>query len=456
MVKILLVEDEKNLRKTLALMLGDAGYEVKEAADGDSAKKAITEGTYDVIVTDLVLGNVDGLEVLRHAKENSPLTEIIVVTAYGTVESAVQAMKNGAYDYIQKPVSNDELLIKIGKAVEKRWISGELTLMASEFREKYHFEHIVGRSQSMRDVISRVMRFAPTDSTILITGDSGTGKELVARAIHANSPRVSRPFVPVNCAAIPEELLESELFGHVRGAFTGAVSTRKGLFEEANGGTFFFDEIAETTVSFQAKLLRVIQDQEIRRVGDNRPLKVDVRIIAATNLELGKAIEEKRFRQDLFYRLNVGRIHIAPLAERKEDIPILVEHFLGKFQKRFNKRVQLAKGVLEELLAYDYPGNVRELENIIEQAVVLCVSDVIRIEDIPIPRRDPASRPTLRDKVGELERVMIQATLEKTDNLQEAARLLGLSSTTLWRKIKRYKIKMKRTLVVADKESTAV
>ena len=456
MVKILLVEDEKNLRKTLALMLGEAGYEVKEAADGDSAKKAITEGTYDVIVTDLVLGNVDGLEVLRHAKENSPLTEIIVVTAYGTVESAVQAMKNGAYDYIQKPVSNDELLIKIGKAVEKRWISGELTLMASEFREKYHFEHIVGRSQSMRDVISRVMRFAPTDSTILITGDSGTGKELVARAIHANSLRISRPFVPVNCAAIPEELLESELFGHVRGAFTGAVSTRKGLFEEANGGTFFFDEIAETTVSFQAKLLRVIQDQEIRRVGDNRPLKVDVRIIAATNLALDKAIEEKRFRQDLFYRLNVGRIHIAPLAERKEDIPILVEHFLGKFQKRFNKRVQLAKGVLEELLAYDYPGNVRELENIIEQAVVLCVSDTIRVEDIPIPKRDASSRPTLRDKVGELERVMIQATLEKTDNLQEAAKLLGLSSTTLWRKIKRYKIKMKRTLVVADKESSAV
>jgi two-component system response regulator HydG len=455
MVKILLVEDERNLRRTLSLMLRDAGYDVKEAADGASAKKAIAEANYDVIITDLVLGNVDGLEVLRYAREVSPLTEIIVVTAYGTVESAVQAMKNGAYDYIQKPVSNDELLVKINKAVEKRWISGELSLMAVEFREKYHFENIVGRSQSMRDVISRVMRFAPTDSTILITGSSGTGKELIARAIHANSHRSARPFIPVNCAAIPEQLLESELFGHVRGAFTGAVSTRKGLFEEANGGTFFFDEIAETTLSFQAKLLRVIQEQEIRRVGDNRPLKVDVRIIAATNQEMERAIEEKRFRQDLFYRLNVGRIHIAPLADRKEDIPILVEHFLTKFQKKFGKTVQLSKGVMEELLSYDYPGTVRELENIMEQAVVLSVAEIIRVEDIPLPRRDPHARPTLKDKVGELERVMIQSTLEKTDNLAEAARLLGLSGTTLWRKIKKYKIKMKRTLIVDEKAQAA-
>lgn len=452
MAKILLVEDEKNLRKALSFMLKDAGYEVKEAADGVSAKKEISESTFDIIVTDLVMGNVDGLEVLRYTRDNSPLTEIIVVTAYGTVESAVEAMKDGAYDYIQKPFSNDEILIKINKAVEKRWMSGELSLMATEFREKYHFENIVGRSQSMRDVISRVMKFAPTGSTILVTGDSGTGKELVAKAIHANSNRHSRPFIPINCAAIPEELLESELFGHVRGAFTGAVSTRKGLFEEAHGGTFFFDEIADTSLSFQAKLLRIIQDQEIRRVGDNKPLKVDVRIIAATNQDLTRAIDEKRFRRDLFYRLNVGRVHIAPLAERKEDIPILVEHFLKKFQKKLNKRVKLDKGVMEELLSYDYPGNIRELENIIEQAIVLSVSDTIMVGDISLPERDRRERPTLKDKVGELERVMIQSTLEKTDNLQEAAGILGLSSTTLWRKIKKYKIKMKRTLIVDNKQ----
>ena len=449
MAKILLVEDEKNLRKTLSFMLREAGYEVKEAADGSSAQKAISDSDYDVVITDLVLGSVDGLEVLRYTKENTPLTEIIVITAFGTVETAVEAIKAGAYDYIRKPISNDELLIKISKAVERRWLSGEISLMAAEFREKYHFENIVGRSQSMRDVISRVMRFAPTDSTVLITGESGTGKELVARAIHANSLRHKRPFIPINCAAIPAELLESELFGHVRGSFTGAVATRKGLFEEANGGTFFFDEIAETSMSFQVKILRVIQDHEVRKVGDNKAAKVDARIIAATNQELVRAIFDKRFRQDLFYRLNVGRIHIAPLRERKEDIPVLVEHFLTRLQKKFNKPCHLDKGVLKELLTYDYPGNVRELENLMEQAVVLAVSETIKSEDVQIPRSsEDKKQPTLKEKIGELERVMIQSTLEKTTNLQEAAKILGLSSTTLWRKIKKYNIKMKRALVV--------
>ncbi|MFH1434765.1 MAG: sigma-54 dependent transcriptional regulator [Pseudomonadota bacterium] len=453
MAKILLVEDEKNLRKTLSLMLRDAGYEVKEAADGASAQKAISDSDFDIVITDLVLGSVDGFEVLRYSKENSPLTEIIVVTAFGTVETAVEAIKAGAYDYIRKPISSDELLIKISKAVERRWLSGEISLMAAEFREKYHFENIVGRSQSMREVISRVMRFAPTDSTVLITGESGTGKELVARAIHANSLRLKRPFIPINCAAIPAELLESELFGHIRGSFTGAVATRKGLFEEANGGTFFFDEIAETSMSFQVKILRVIQDHEVRKVGDNKAVKVDARIIAATNQELVRAIFDKRFRQDLFYRLNVGRIHIAPLRERKEDIPVLVEHFLTRFQKKFNKPCHLDKGVLKELLSYDYPGNVRELENLMEQAVVLAVSEVIRSEDVQVPRSsEDKKQPTLKEKTGELERVMIQSTLEKTTNLQEAAKILGLSSTTLWRKIKKYSIKMKRALVVEEKE----
>lgn len=449
MAKILIVEDERNLRKTLAMMLKNAGHEVKEVGDGLTAKKVVEENNFDVVLTDLVLGGgVDGLEILHWTRMNSPFTETIVMTAYGTVESAVEAMKNGAYDYIQKPFSNDELLLKINKAVEKRFLSGKLSLMAEEFKEKYHFENIVGRSQSMRDVISRILRFAPIDSTVLITGESGTGKELVARAIHANSPRANRPFITVNCAAITEELLESELFGHLKGAFTGAMATRKGLFEEAEGGTFFFDEIAETTISFQAKVLRVIQEHEIRPVGDNKPVKVNARIIAATNQDLIQAIFEKKFRQDLFYRLNVGRIHIAPLRERKEDIPVLVEHFLKKFQKKFDKKVKLGEGVMEKLLLHDYPGNVRELENTIEQAVVLCSSDVIRVEDISLPGFNlPEKKPKLKAKVEELERVMIQSVLEKAGNLSEAATALGLSSSTLWRKIKKYNIKTRKSFI---------
>ncbi|MCC6876710.1 MAG: sigma-54-dependent Fis family transcriptional regulator, partial [Sandaracinaceae bacterium] len=322
MGKILVVDDQRNMRTTLSLMLRGAGHEIDEAADGDEACEKALADAYDLVLTDLKMGGRDGIDVLRYVKQEAPLTEVIVVTAFGTFESAVEAMRIGAHDYLQKPFTEEELLVKVQRAVEKRKLAGEVSAMAAEFRERYRFDNIIGRSAAIRDVLGRIVRIAPTDTTVLITGESGTGKELVARAVHANSLRADKPFVSVNCAAITETLLESELFGHARGAFTGAVATRKGLFEEANGGTFFFDEIAETPPSFQAKLLRAIQEGEIRRLGDNRPIHVDVRIVAATNQNLQEAIAEKRFRQDLFYRLAVARFVLPPLRERREDIPL--------------------------------------------------------------------------------------------------------------------------------------
>jgi two-component system response regulator HydG len=334
-----------------------------------------------------------------------------------------------------------------------------MSVMAAEFRERYKFDNIIGRSGAVRDVLARIVRIAPTDATVLITGESGTGKELVARAVHANSKRATRPFVSVNCAAISETLLESELFGHVRGAFTGAVSARKGLFEEANGGTFFFDEIAETPPSFQAKLLRAIQEGEIRRLGDNKPIHVDVRIVAATNQELKSAIEEKRFRQDLYYRLNVARFILPPLRDRREDIPQLVEHFLEKFSKKMSRHVVAGEGVLDYLVRYEFPGNIRELENMIEQGVALALNGVVQRDDVippevqlarhrPDPARansgsqvDDASGRSLQDVVDEAERKAIEAMLREVDgNKERAAELLGLSSTTLWRKMKRLNV----------------
>jgi two-component system response regulator HydG len=449
MAKILVVDDQRNMRTTLSLMLRGASHEVAEAADGEEACEKVEVDSYDLVLTDLKMGGKDGIEVLRHAKQSSPLTEVIVMTAYGTIESAVEAMRIGAYDYIQKPFSEEELLVKVDRAVEKRKLAGEVSAMAAEFRERYGFDNIIGRSAAIRDVLARIIRIAPTDTTVLITGESGTGKELVARAIHANSLRADKPFVSVNCAAISETLLESELFGHVRGAYTGAVATRKGLFEEANGGTFFFDEIAETPPAFQAKLLRAIQEGEIRRLGDNKPVHVDVRIIAATNQELQEAIADKRFRQDLYYRLNVARFHLPPLRERREDLPSIAEFFKEKYAKKMRRRVELGEGVVDYLSRYDFPGNVRELENMIEQGVALAVDGKVRLDDIvPLdstqPRRDTvaaSAAQTLQDVVDRAERDAIQAVLRDVEgNKERAAEVLGLSATTLWRKMKRLNV----------------
>jgi len=437
--KVLVVDDQKNMRATTAILLRHAGYEVVEAEDGAAAIQRLGSESFDVVLTDLRMGSVDGMEVIRGALESAPSTQVIVMTAFGTIESAVEAMRRGAYDYVAKPFKGEELLLRVEKAVEKRRLLGEMSFLAGEFRDRYGLEHIVGRSQALREVLERVLRVAPSDATVLLTGESGTGKELVARALHAASRRAPHPFVPVNCAAITETLLESELFGHAKGAFTGAVRSRRGLFEEASGGTLFIDEIGETTPNFQAKLLRALQEGEIRRVGESMPVKVNVRVIAATNQDLKKAIAEKRFREDLFYRLNVVPLRIPPLRERPEDIPLLAAHFLGRHNRRTGEHKVLTAEALQRLVDQPWPGNVRELENMVEQAAALSSGPEIRAPDIRFEASAPSeAAPTLADAVELAERRAIQAALGRTGgDLGRVARDLGISATTLWRKMKR-------------------
>jgi two-component system response regulator HydG len=439
--RVLIIDDQRNMRATLAMLLRGNGYEVDAAANGREGQELGAAGAYDLVLTDLRMGELDGIDVLRAIKQAQPLTEVIVMTAYGTIESAVEAMKLGAFDYIQKPFSEQELLVRTSKAIETRRLHGQVQLFAQEFKERYHFQNIIGRSQAIRDVLAKVVKIAPTDATVLITGESGTGKELVARAIHANSRRQDKPFVTVNCAAIAESLLESELFGHAVGAFTGASQARRGLFEEADGGTFFFDEIAETSLSFQAKLLRTIQDGEVRRVGENKVAKIDVRIMAATNVDLVEAVKERRFREDIYYRLNVARFDLPPLRERREDVPLLMNFFLDKFNRKMTRRARFGEGVIDQLVQYNYPGNVREAENMVEQAVALCTGDVVRVDDIlpqsPQPRQG-SQRRTLAHIVDEAERDAVLEALRAHDGSRErVAEALDISPTTLWRKMTR-------------------
>lgn len=441
MARILIVDDQDNARSMLAETLLAEGYDVDQAQSGESACSMVGETGYDLVITDLRMGDVGGLEVVRRTRETSPRTEVIVMTAFGTIEDVVEAMRFGAHDFVQKPFVEEELLIKVSRAARARQMAGELRGMAHDFRERYNFGNIIGQSAEIRDVLGRIVRIAPTDATVLITGESGTGKELVARAIHANSLRGEHPFVSINCAALPETLLESELFGHVRGAFTSAVQTRKGLFEEANGGTFFFDEIAETPPSLQAKLLRAIQEGEIRRLGDNNPINVDARIIAATNQDLRRLIEEKRFREDLYYRLNVARFELPPLRERKEDIAPIVETFLKKYGQKMGREASVGAGVLDYLLSYDFPGNIRELENLIEQGVALAPDGQIQLQDLVPNARNGSSHlvhRSLADIIQDTERdAIVRALSASGGNKERASELLGLSPTTLWRKMKR-------------------
>ena len=442
--RILIVDDQRNMRTTTALVLRQEGYEVSEAESGEAALSRLLTEPVDVVLTDLKMAPLDGLAVLRGALEIAPSTQVIVMTGYGTVESAVSAMQQGAYDYISKPFKESELLVRVQRALEKKRLLVDVGLFSDEFRERYKLDALVGRSAPMRDLLTRLVRIAPTDVTVLITGESGTGKELIARAIHANSKRATRPFVPVNCAAISESLLESELFGHVKGAFTGAVKLRQGLLEEASGGTFFFDEIGETTPAFQAKLLRVIQEHEIRRVGDNASIPVDVRVIAATNQDLRVAIAEKRFREDLFYRLNVVPMQAPTLRERKEDIPLLAQHFVTRFNQRNGTRRTLTQGSLQKMVAHDFPGNVRELENLVEQAAALARADEIEADDVyleafaPTMSTPPSGVRTLSQEVDEAEKRAIEQSVTRNEGqLEKVARELAVSTTTLWRKMKR-------------------
>jgi two-component system, NtrC family, response regulator HydG len=446
---VLVVDDQRNMRATTAMVLRQAGHVVTEAADGAEAVQRIQSEAYDVVLTDLRMPNVDGMDVLRTVQQAAPDTQVIVMTAYGTIESAVEAIRRGAYDFLAKPFKEDELLLRVSKALEKRRLLGEVSLFAGEFRKRYGLEHIIGRSSAIREVLDRVLRVAPTDATVLVSGESGTGKELIARALHVASRRGDRPFVPVNCAAITETLLESELFGHAKGAFTGAIRARRGLFEEANGGTLFIDEIGETTPGFQAKLLRALQEGEIRRVGESQALQVDVRVIAATNQDLRKAILEKRFREDLYYRLAVVPLRIPPLRERRDDIPLLAAHFLAGYNGRTGASKSLAPDATARLMAHDWPGNVRELENVLEQAAALSPGREIgpaevHIEAVPMAS---ANRFTLAEAVETAERNTIEAALaHASGDLASVARELGVSGTTLWRKMKRLGIDARNLL----------
>jgi len=452
MATVLLVDDEKSVRSTLSLFLQKAGYKVEEAASGPEAMEKFKTKFFDLIITDLKMKPMDGLEVLRLSKEVSPITEVIVMTAYGTVETGVEAMRLGAYDYIQKPFDKDEFLILVAKALERKELLTEVAQLKDELKEKYRFENIVGTSNEMLGVLSMVAKVAKTESTVLISGESGTGKELIAKAIHLNSRRKNRSFVTINCGALPENLQESELFGHVRGAFTGAIREKRGLFQEANGGSLFLDEVGETAPSTQVKLLRFLQDGEIRRVGDNEAINVDVRLIAATNQNLEKAIEEGRFREDLYYRLNVIPIDIPPLRKRRDDIPLLVNHFLQKFVAKTNKKVtSVSQEAMAILTTWNWPGNVRELENVIERAVILTNKSMIMLEDLPLSIHGSYSKiPESEDDIGEktleqLEKHFILKTLEKYNwNQKKVSEILNISTTTLWRKLKAYGIEPKR------------
>jgi two-component system response regulator HydG len=444
--RVLVVDDQRNMRATTAMVLRQAGHAVEEAEDGAAALERLKASSYDVVLTDLRMPNVDGMEVLRLARQLSPQTQVIVMTAYGTIEAAVEAMRRGAYDFLSKPFKEDELLLRVGKALELRRLVVERDLLATELRRQQSQEGIIGDSAPMREVKERVRRVAASDATVLITGESGTGKEVVARALHLTSRRGDKPFVPVNCAAITETLLESELFGHARGAFTGAARARRGLFEEASGGTLFIDEIGETSPGFQAKLLRALQDGEIRRVGESTPVQVDVRIIAATNQDLRRAIAERRFREDLFYRLNVVPMRIPPLRERREDIPLLAAHFLARYNARAGAAKVLTREAVQKLGDHHWPGNVRVLENMVEQAAALSVDAEIRAEDVTLDEGAPLPPPgeagdegrTLAAAVEEAERRTIEAAVARCEgDLAAVARDLGVSATTLWRKMKR-------------------
>ena len=459
MARILVVDDQANMRATTALMLQQAGHAVEQAAGGPQAIEAVQARPVDVVLTDLRMSPMSGLELLEKLKDLTPSTQVLVMTAYGSVESAVTAMRIGAVDYIPKPFTEEELLLKVDRAMEHRWLLSEMKALSEDLRERYGLENVVGRASAFKELLARVVKVAATDTNVLITGESGTGKEIIARAIHTVSRRSKRPFVPVNCAAITEQLLESELFGHAKGAFSGAVAARRGMFEEADGGTFFFDEIAETSVQFQAKLLRAIQEHEIRRVGENVPLRVDVRVLAATNVDLHQAIEDKRFREDLYYRLNVVALRVPALRERLGDVPLLTQHFLDRFNRKNNARLRISDRAIEKLMDYDYPGNVRELQNLVEQAAALSEGEVLGPKDflldarVRTPSGDAGARDnasfhvdyengvTLAEIVARAEERAIRAAIERSGGrVEAAARSLGVSHTTLWRKMRKLDI----------------
>ncbi|GAB6886539.1 sigma 54-interacting transcriptional regulator [Desulfothermus okinawensis JCM 13304] len=448
---ILVVDDDLNHLKTLKTIIKSWGYEVETAKDGQEAVEMVRQRPFSLILMDVRMSKMSGIDALKEIKKYNPAIPIIIMTAYSSVESAVEALKAGAYDYLTKPLDFELLKITIAKALEYLELKNENFKLKSLKKGEYNF-NIIGKSKPMQDLLNMVSMVAPTEATVLITGESGTGKELIARAIHHGSPRKAGPLVIVNCAALAETLLESELFGHEKGAFTGADKRREGKFKQADKGTIFLDEIGETSLAMQAKLLRVIQEREIQRVGSDVTIKVDVRIIAATNRDLEEEVKKGRFREDLFYRLNVVTLKIPPLRERREDIPLLAQHFLEKYAAKYKKNIKgFSPIAMDMFLKYPFPGNVRELENIVERAVILLMGDYITEKELPsqltenyIKDTDAISiTPSIipNRPLKEIEKEAIIATLNACGgNKSEAARRLKINRKTLHKKLKEYGI----------------
>ncbi|ASD64105.1 sigma-54-dependent transcriptional regulator [Bdellovibrio bacteriovorus] len=461
--RILVVDDEESIREFLEIMLKKEGYEITLAEDGQKAKDLLTKKTFDMIISDLQMPHVTGIELLKHVKESYPDTVFMLITAFGTTETAVEAMKMGAYDYLTKPFKIDEVRLNIQNALRSRNLEVENRSLKKELVKEYSFQNMVGNSPAMHAIYDMVKRVSQTPTNVLITGESGTGKEVVAKAIHYNGPLKDRPFVTVNCGAIPENLMESEMFGHKKGSFTGAVADKAGLFEVADGGTLFLDEVGELPLTIQVKLLRAIQERVIRRVGATEDMKVDVRIIAATNRNLEEMVQKGGFRQDLFYRLNVINIKTPGLRDRRDDIPLLANHFLKKYNERLNKNIgAISADAMEILKKYDYPGNVRELENMIERTVALEGGATILPESLPpmvntSSGRKMASSNEIEigddgvdlDKVmGQIEKELLIKAIHSAGGVKKrAAKLLHISFRSM-----RYRIEKYNLGVVGDDE----
>jgi DNA-binding NtrC family response regulator len=442
--RVLIVEDEDLMRELLARILAGENYRIQQASSGEEALKFLQEHPVDLILTDLKLKGMNGLQLLSEARALDPEIVVIIMTAYASVETAVEAMRKGAYDYITKPFINDEIRVMLRRALNERHLSQENRHLKRELRERYRFENIIGNSEAMQRVYRLIEKVASISSNVLIVGETGTGKELVARAIHYNSERAERPFIAVNCGALTESLLESELFGHIKGAFTGAITNREGFFRKADKGTLFLDELSEVSPGLQVKLLRAIQEREVIPVGGREPLKFDVRFIAATNRKLEEEVRKGTFREDLFYRINVIAIQLPPLRQRQEDIPLLVHHFLLKYAERLGKAsMKMSREAMHVLVNYGWPGNVRELENIMERTVALCESDTIAPADLP--EKLTQVKIAIRDlddyqmTLEALEEQHIKRVLQRVEGDKvKAAQILGINLSTLYRKLARY------------------
>jgi DNA-binding NtrC family response regulator len=453
MAKTLIIDDDPDILELIAEILQTGGYETVTADSGKAGISELEKNNYDLVLTDLMMADLGGMEVLSHVVTRSPRTMCIILTGYGTIKSSVEAIKQGAFDYITKPIAPKELLIVVEKALKFQSLEEENQRLKKELRQKYTQKNIIGTSDAIRKVFDLIEKVADTDTTILITGKSGTGKELIARAIHYDSGRSDKPLITINCGAIPEELLESELFGHEKGAFTGAHKRRIGRFEMANEGTIFLDEVGEMSPALQVKLLRVLQEQTFDRVGGTTTVHVDVRIIAATNKNLGTAINQGKFREDLYYRLNVIPIKVPSLVQRRSDIPLLVDYFLKKFQRNREKQIiGFTADAMTAMLEYAWPGNVREVENVIKRITVLCENEMVTIDDLPEhiervetsnPNRDGliAEGFNLTEAVRDYEKRLILEALEKSNGIRtKAARLLNIKRTTLVEKMKKQKL----------------